>query len=217
MHYVSRGPEPKELKPIRIRYTQKWIDYYPNRVGRKPTDTKWRDFKDELSFHFNECCGYCETICRGEVDHFRPKTKYPAIVYHWDNWIFSCHDCNQNKGDYWPHYGFIDPCAITDFCHGPNCCFIYDLLTGEALPHPELSSGNTKRAKAMIKSLVLNGSFQLKKRLSRIRMLDTLAYFSTYDHNLATQEIALLALPSAALHSLTKYYIETRLPQLCST
>jgi uncharacterized protein (TIGR02646 family) len=208
MHYVFRGPEPAALKPIRIRYTQGWIDYYRDGVGNKPTDRKWREFINELSVPFAQCCGYCENLCKGEIDHYKPKNKFSELVYEWGNWVFSCHDCNQNKWEHWPSSGFLDPCAISTFCDRPQCCFKYDLKTGEVLPHPKLSTANRKRAQATIKFLSLNSSFHLRRRLDQIRRLDALLDLAEYDPARATKELEFLALPSTALHSLTKYYLE---------
>lgn len=208
MHYVARESEPDRLKPMRLRYTQAWIDYYKNGVGNKPTDRRWREFINDLSVCFNECCGYCEMSCKGEVDHYRPKNKFPELVYEWDNWVFSCHDCNHNKGDHWPSSGLLDPCSTDTFCDGPQCCFIYDLKTGEVLPHKELSRANRSRAKKTIDILCLNLSFRLKVRLAHISMLETLHKLANYNTRVAAERFARLVVPSAPLNSLTKYYLE---------
>lgn len=207
MHFVSRGPEPSGLKPIRLRFTQAWIDYYKNGIGNRPTDKRWRDFVDELRIRFNGCCGYCEMCCHGEVDHYRLVNKFPQLVYEWDNWVFSCHDCNHSKWAHWPPSGFLDPCSTNTFCDGPHC-FIFDLKTGEVLPCPKLSPANRKRAQATINILRLNLSFRLKVRLEHIRSLETLINLAEYDPRRAVEDLAYLALPSAPLHSLTKYYLE---------
>ena len=97
MHWIERGPEPAKLEPIRKTYTQPWIDFYVHDVGQKPTDARWREFRHELTEEFDNLCAYCEETDRGEVDHFRPKKLYPALVYAWSNWLFACRACNQAK------------------------------------------------------------------------------------------------------------------------
>ena len=211
MHYVAREPEPDRLKHIRLRYTQAWIDYYKHRVGNKPTDRRWREFINDLSVCFNECCGYCEMSCKGEVDHYRPKNKFPELVYEWDNWVFSCHECNHNKGDHWPSLGFVNPCSTDSFCDESQCCFIFDLKTGEVLPHPKLSRANEKKAKDTIRILRLNLTFRLKQRLTRIRHLESLLSLAQYDPRSAADELAYLALQSVPFSSLTKYYVEVNI------
>lgn len=210
MHFISRGKEPAKLKYIRNTYTKAWIDRYRKGVGSKPSDRKWREFFNEIRVCFAGCCGYCEDLCNGEVDHFRPKSKFPELVYEWNNWVFSCHDCNLNKWEHWPASGFLDPCCKDSFCGTTQSCFIYDLETGEVLPYPGLSTANRKRAKETIRLLNLNSSFRLRKRLDHIRRLDSLVDLAGYNLSCAAEEFAILALPSSPISSLTKYYLELR-------
>ena len=105
MHWVDRGPEPSRLGEIRSRYTPRWVEHYREGVGSRPTDSRWRDFIVELREAFGDICGYCESICRGEVDHFRPKVRFPELAYEWSNWVFAWHDCNHAKWNNWPERG----------------------------------------------------------------------------------------------------------------
>lgn len=98
MHWVDRGPEPDGLVKIRERYTQRWIRYYLREIGTRPSDARWREFRPDLCLTFHGLCAYCEEGCRGEVDHFWRKSRYPVRVYQWSNWFFACHDCNWAKG-----------------------------------------------------------------------------------------------------------------------
>lgn len=212
MHFVLRGPEPTGLRPIRQRYTQAWIYFYRNGIGNKPTDSRWRGFINQLSTRFGECCGYCEIGCSGVVDHYRPKNKFPHLVYEWHNWVFSCHDCNKNKSSHWPPSGFLDPCSIGTFSHKLQCCFTFDWMTGEVLPHPNLSQANHKRARVTITLLRLNLPFRLKARLDHIDRLDTLLKLAEYNPKEASKKLAFLILPNASFCSLTKCYLAEHLP-----
>ncbi len=129
MHYVDRGPEPSTLRRFQEKYTQRWVTYYRAKNGKKPSDSYWRNFIDQLSTVFLNLCGYCEQECRGEVDHFRPKSQVPEKVYDWHNWIFACHDCNHAKVDKWPIGGYVDPCAVIRSSH-PERYFDFDFKTG---------------------------------------------------------------------------------------
>ena len=82
-HWVDRGPEPDGLSVIRSRFKQRWIDHYQNGVGNRPTDARWREFHPALSRAFSGLCAYCEEPDKGEVDHFRPSSKFPHLVYEW--------------------------------------------------------------------------------------------------------------------------------------
>ena len=164
MHWVDRGPEPGGLEEIRERYTPRWIQFYKNEVGTKPTDSRWRDFHDELKRPFDSLCGYCECHCKGEVDHFRPKSRFPESVYEWSNWIFACHDCNQAKLDKWPIEGYVDPCTASE-SYRPETCFTFDTKTGEIVPLKDLDQDRFDKAQRMINDLRLNGRHHLAKRL----------------------------------------------------
>ena len=161
MHWVDRGPEPAGLAAVRARYAPRWVDYFQGK-GSKPGDSRWRDFRDDLCGAFSGLCAYCEEGARGEVDHFRPKSKFPEWVYEWSNWVFACHDCNRLKGDKWPPNGYVDPCSTQE---RPENFFRFDTTTGEILPKPELGPDLRDKAQQTIDDLSLNASHHLKKRL----------------------------------------------------
>ena len=173
MHWVDRGPEPGSLEPIRSAYTLKWVQYYRDGVGTKPTDSRWRKFHADLRQVFHGFCAYCEELGKGEVDHFRPKSKFPDLVYHWSNWLFTCHDCNNAKGEKWPIGGYIDPCAKSVSDH-PEYYFTFDTLTGEILPMKGLSSTRRQKAQEMIEDLQLNRGHHLRERQGQLKMLSAL-------------------------------------------
>ena len=164
MHWVDRGPEPGGLGHIQQAYTPRWIQYYRNGTGPKPTDSRWRDFHNVLGQRFSGLCGYCECSCKGEVDHFRPKSRFPESVYEWSNWILACHDCNQAKVDKWPEDGYVDPCAelASDKL---ETYFTFDTKTGEIVPLKELDSDRWDKAQGMIEDLNLNAWHHLRARL----------------------------------------------------
>ena len=171
MHWVDRGPEPSGLEAIRDRYTPRWTDFYDNGIGNQPTDSLWREFREELRRRFLTNCGYCERNTRGEVDHFRPKSLFPDSVYYWENWIFSCHECNQAKGEKWPASGYVDPCAGSD-SHRPESYFTFNTRNGAITPFRELDTDRFARAQQMIVDLKLNDLHHMVGRLVRLKMLE---------------------------------------------
>ena len=85
MHWVDRGPEPDGLAAVRLGRTNGWVAHYQNGVYNRPNDSEWRRFSDKLSEAFSGICGYCEERTAGEVDHFRPISRFPSLVYEWSN------------------------------------------------------------------------------------------------------------------------------------
>lgn len=163
MHCVDRGQEPEGLQPVRSHYTPRWVEHYRNGTGSKPSDSRWRDFHDDLGGVFFGLCAYCEESCRGEIEHFRPKSRFPQLVYDWSNWVFACHDCNHAKSERWPPRWYVDPCARSRSAL-PEQFFTFDSLTGEVIPRESLSPVRRKKAMQMIDDLRLNDLHHLRKR-----------------------------------------------------
>ena len=173
MHWVERGPEPDSLEGIRLRYTPRWTDFYNRGIGSRPSDSRWIDFKPDLMRVFSHLCAYCEAACNGDVDHFRPKSRFPELVYEWSNWLISCRECDHAKGYKWPARGYVDPCAKSSSAR-PEHFFDFDTRTGEIVPKEGLSPTRRRKAQTMISDLCLNGHHHLKKRFERLYLLDTI-------------------------------------------
>ena len=62
MHWVDRSAEPAGLEPIRTQRTPRWVEHYENGIGSKPSDSRWREFHDDLDRPFHGLCGYCEEL-----------------------------------------------------------------------------------------------------------------------------------------------------------
>jgi uncharacterized protein (TIGR02646 family) len=65
-----------------------------------------QEVKDALKAMFGAKCAYCEgdfTACGDvNVEHFRPKSKYPRFAYKWTNLLQTCVKCNRPKNNYFP-------------------------------------------------------------------------------------------------------------------
>jgi len=69
--------------------------------------TVWKAAKPQLKLETGGKCAYCEsptdTVAHGDVEHFRPKSKYWWLAYCYDNYLYSCQICNEvHKGDEFP-------------------------------------------------------------------------------------------------------------------
>ena len=82
-------------------------------------DSKWGVTKDQLLIETGNKCAYCETptavIAYGDVEHYRPKSKYWWLAYVYDNYLASCTICNQRfKSANYEHAGpAMPPPAVT--------------------------------------------------------------------------------------------------------
>jgi len=90
----------------------------------------WTKHKKDLRIDFNAYCAYCGSYdgyrhTYYEVDHFVPKSFFEPLgnigLTQYDNLVYSCKFCNNNKKHKWPSQnevvyhdgsqGFIDPCS----------------------------------------------------------------------------------------------------------
>ncbi len=42
-------------------------------------------------------CMYCEDSQGTDIDHFRPKSRYPEEAFSWPNYLLACSHCNSNE------------------------------------------------------------------------------------------------------------------------
>ena len=172
MRWVDRGPEPHEVAGYAKQFTQSWVDHVNENKGQPPSNSFWGEFRSTLSSQSNNICWYCERECDAAgdlaptVDHFRPISRFPELVYEWSNWIFSCRRCNEdNKGNLWPETGYVDPCAA-DVAERPEQYFDYnfdytedsghDKDNGNIVPKNGLSEAARCKARNTINDLGLN-------------------------------------------------------------
>ena len=165
MRWIDRGPEPGGVQEHDRRFTQGWVEYFRDRPGERPGDSRWREFREILDDRSGGNCWYCERRCQRDaedigraptVDHFRPLNRFPELAYLWSNWIFSCRRCNEDyKGGEWPDSGYVDPSAAEER-ERPERYFDCDSNTGEIIPIAGLPSEDRVRALRTIDDLGLN-------------------------------------------------------------
>lgn len=92
-----------------------------------PPRTPYTAYRNELRTDFHGCCGYCDDSDERcdrisfHIDHFVPKTRFPALETEYGNLVYACRFCNIHKSSKWignDHavhndgtIGFIDPCT----------------------------------------------------------------------------------------------------------
>ena len=165
MRWIDRGPEPGNVQEYDRQLTQGWVEYFRDRAGERPTDSRWGEFRGALGERSGGICWYCERLCVRDaedtgksptVDHFRPLNRFPELAYRWANWVFSCRRCNEEyKGGEWPESGYVDPGACNE-SERPERYFDFDTATGEIIPIDGLPSEARVRALRTIDDLGLN-------------------------------------------------------------
>jgi uncharacterized protein (TIGR02646 family) len=104
------------------------------------------------------CC-YCDAYPIGatgrrEVDHFRPKSRFPAETYDWANLYLACTACNTAKREQWDEDLLRSDAPAFDFWE----FFSIDAATGRILPNPHASAENQRRAARTIDVLDLDSA-----------------------------------------------------------
>ena len=177
MRWVDRGPFPPEVAYYARTYTRLWVQHFHQGIGARPDQHNyWTVFAVDLRERFHQKCGYCERRfepvgeLQSSVDHFRPRSRFPRLVYEWDNWVSCCQRCNFAKADQWPDTGYVDPCAA-DLLELPEEHFDYAPLTGEIVVKPGLTRDARRKAENTIDDLGLN---ETQLRNSRFRLISVL-------------------------------------------
>lgn len=98
-------------------------------VRSRPAQSRsYRAYKAQLQQDFRKRCGYCDdsdTYVGGRagshIDHFAPKSRFPALENEYENLVYACPFCNRAKSNKWvggdaavPNdgtRGFVDPCG----------------------------------------------------------------------------------------------------------
>jgi hypothetical protein len=102
-----------------------------SRESQPPTFTTARQYKPFLRADFRMRCAYCERpeeyLGGGEafeVEHFKPRGKFPHLDCVYDNLYYVCRKCNAHKSETWPSeeqlargLRFADPCQEDPYIH----------------------------------------------------------------------------------------------------
>ena len=192
MRWVERGPEPAGVAYYSREYTQLWVRFFREGIGGRPREHDyWRLFTRDLRERFSNKCGYCERQCEQvgdlspSVDHFRPLNSFPELAYEWDNWIFSCQRCNNDKANKWLEPGYVDPCAL-DMAERPEEYFDYIPRTAEIVPKSGLTPEAHLKAERTIDDLGLNKIDLLASRFDHISEFIEELYSQSSDSKKAT-------------------------------
>jgi uncharacterized protein (TIGR02646 family) len=118
------------------------------------------------------CC-YCDAYPIGaagrqEVDHFRPKSRFPEAVYDWANLYLGCTACNSVKADQWDEDLLRSDAADYEF----QRYFVVDGVTGAIAPNSLASPAEQQRARRTIEVFDLDSKDRRIARRKTIRAPD---------------------------------------------
>lgn len=89
--------------------TEHYYNLY-NQSGKRDVRS---DMEDCLLLMYSKMCCYCEASTdkkQGEIEHLRPKKKFPDKTYDWNNLHWVCGECNGMKLEkYDDIYPILDP------------------------------------------------------------------------------------------------------------
>jgi len=89
----------EECRIRRIDFLQK-EKKRPVRAKDITDDTrKWLDLRYQAFRKYGRKCYVCGLCDRLEVDHIKPRSKYPHLIWSIDNLQILCHDCNSGKSN----------------------------------------------------------------------------------------------------------------------
>lgn len=164
---VTPQPEPENFdRDVRQKGRKKLEELQIDATSPLPSKTKlpnlWKKVASELRERYR-FCAYTNIECppcEGDVDHFKPKSQYPALAYEWSNYRLALPAINRRKRDY---EDVLDPFEIK------NEWFELNTLDGSI--HPSAKASKTLREKilAMIERLRLNNPRYCGKRLAFIK------------------------------------------------
>ncbi len=102
-------------------------------------------------------CMYCESNEATDVEHVKPRSRYPGETFRWVNLLFACPTCNSRYKRDGYHDNFMDPSAL-DFSLWDRWTF--SALTGQYFPHRSGDAG----AEATLKILGFERRWNLALR-----------------------------------------------------
>lgn len=125
------------------------------------------DIKLKLMASSHEKCMYCESKVRhidhGEIEHIKPKSRFPNEIFNWNNLGFVCSMCNSIKRDQFiESLTIIDPFSDDPSAHLRSCGSII-------FPKP-----GSDRGRMTILTLKLNRAELVEKREEKIKQIHEL-------------------------------------------
>ena len=115
---TDRSPTPSELTTLKQKFSSQqvgdWEQMHQNH------QVEYLAIREQLAYDQSYFCIYCE-LCldpsavadgnKGHIEHHKPKSKYPRLMFDWDNLMYCCTSpdtCGGAKGNAYFN-GLINP------------------------------------------------------------------------------------------------------------
>ena len=173
MRACRRGETPAVLAEHGECFT---AEYVTERATNPRHVFRWRHLyaavRAGLAAMTQERCAYCDGYPLGDtgddqIDHFRPRSRYPALVCTWDNLFLVCAACNGVKRDRW-HDDLLRP-DDADFAF--ERYFEYREQTGALAARTDASDDDRRRAEMTIRLLDLNRAGKCMRRRETVKLI----------------------------------------------
>ncbi len=86
-------------------------------------------------------CMYCVDSHGGDVDHFKPKKRFPECMFRWRNLLLSCTVCGRLKGEKFPVDSANEPLLVDPTADDPWLWLDFDPDTGNVMARYDVVAG----------------------------------------------------------------------------
>ena len=149
---VEPQPEPEDFEERVRKPGTEFLKKIPHPKSREWRGKEyWQTMLPKMRDSYKGICAYCahwisSMTGSGSIDHFLPKSQYPALAYEWNNFRYSSLKFNRRKGI----HNISDPFRIElDW-------FIIDFPSLIIKSNPNAPSGKIQEIEDTIKILKLN-------------------------------------------------------------
>lgn len=168
MMKMERKPPPDFLR----KHCREWGQEFAEKRKENPNCLfQWkscngRKVNEKLGEEFGSHCAFCDgyplgTVSHKSVEHFRPKSLYPRLVYVWPNLFPCCNVCQNAKG------GKFDKKLLKPDTkdYRFDRYFLLNYKTGKIEINPSASMNEQERAQITIEMYGLNRFGRPQSRL----------------------------------------------------
>jgi uncharacterized protein (TIGR02646 family) len=172
----ERHPAPTILHDNATQWTARFVERRKREPGARfawpivdgmPVN---RQLVRPLGAMTDDHCAYCDgfpldVVSVETIDHFRPKSQFPALAFQWENLYLCCEGCQREKGSDFDD-AWLRPDAVD---YRFERYFVVNFRTGEIEVHPGASARDQERARATIEDFGLNKPARVSDRLRQRR------------------------------------------------